>query len=191
MSKLYYLTVLLLIVLLAIASSIFFESIKEDTQQHEEVVKHEPDYFLENFTATTRDIKGQVIYKVVSAYLEHYPDDNSMVLQKPVFSFYENNIKTWDAVADEAYLFQETQIIHLNGNAILRQLADTKTNFTPAKITSEQLTLEAKKKLVHTKSKIELLQGNSHIQAVGMKADMNKNRIEFLSKTRSHYVIEE
>lgn len=190
MSKLYYLTILLLIILLAIASSWFFESIKDHQELPEEAVRHDPDYFLENFTATSRNLQGVITYKVVAKHLEHYPDDNSMKLQKPVFSFYEDNIKTWDAVADEAIIFQETQIIHLNGHVILTQLAGNKTSFTPSKITSEQLTIEAKKKVAHTESKITLIQGNSHIQAVGMQADMNKNKIEFLSKTRSHYVID-
>lgn len=190
MSKLYYLTVLLLIILLAIASSWFFESIKEHRDQPEAAVSHDPDYFLENFTATSRNIKGEITYKVVAVHLEHYPDDNSMKLQKPIFSFYDDNIKTWSAVADEAIIFQETQVIHLNGNAILRQLTGSKINFTPGKITAEQLTIEAKKKVAHTKSSITLTQGDNHIQAVGMKADMNKNKIEFLSKTRSHYVID-
>lgn len=190
MSKLYYLTVLLLIILLAIASSWFFESIKENQEQPEEMVRHDPDYFLENFTATSRNIKGEITYKVVAVHLEHYPDDNSMKLQKPIFSFYDDNIKTWDAVADEAIIFQETQIIHLNGHAILKQLSGSKTSFTPSKITADQLTIEAKKKVAHTKSNIKLTQGKNHIQAVGMKADMNKNKIEFLSKTRSHYVID-
>jgi len=190
MSKLYYLTVLLLIILLAIASSWFFETIKDNQEQPEEIVSHDPDYFLENFTATSRNIKGEITYKVVAIHLEHYPDDNSMKLQKPIFSFYDDNIKTWDAVADEAIIFQETQVIHLNGHAILKQLLGTQENFTPSKITAEQLTIEAKKKIAHTTSNITLTQGNSHIQAVGMRADMNKNKIEFLSKTRSHYVID-
>lgn len=190
MSKLYYLTVLLLIILLAIASSWFFESIKDHGDQPEEVVSHDPDYFLENFTATSRNEKGDITYKVVAVHLEHYPDDNSMKLRKPIFSFYDDNIKTWDAVADEAIIFQETQVIHLNGHAILRQLAGSKINFTPSKITAAQLTIEAKKKIAHTKSNITLTQGSNHIQAIGMKADMNKNKIEFLSKTRSHYVID-
>ena len=190
MSKLYYLTALLLIIILAVASSWFFDSIKEHQQQPEEEVRHEADYFLENFTATTRNIKGQISYKVVAVHLEHYPDDNSMKLQKPVFSFYEDNIKSWNAVADEAIIFQDTQIIHLNGHAILKQLTSPKVNIIPGKITSDQLTIEAKKKIAHTKTKIKLEQGNNHIQATGMRANMNSNKIEFLSKTRSHYVID-
>ena len=55
------------------------------------------------------------------------------------------------------------------------------------KVTAQQLTIEANEKLVHTKTKIKLIQANNYIQAVGMKADMNINKIEFLSKTRSHY----
>ena len=56
-------------------------------------------------------------------------------------------------------------------------------------LTAEQLTIEPERNVAYTKSKIKLTQENNSIQAIGMRADMNKNKIEFLSKTRSHYVL--
>ena len=187
MGKLHYFTALLLVILLAIASTSVFESIKRKPSTKEEIVRHDPDYFIENFTATTMDLQGKLNYKVTAVHLEHYPDNNSMKLQHPVFSFYENEIENWTARADEALIFQDTKKIYLNGNVIMIQLANKKENTKAIRITAQQLTIEANEKLVHTKTKIKLIQANNHIQAVGMKADMNINKIEFLSKTRSHY----
>lgn len=188
MGKLHYLTALLLVILLAVASSWFFESNKNSPILTKEVLRHDPDYFLENFTATTMDMEGQLSYKVIAVHLEHYPDDNSMKLQQPVFSFYENNIERWTASANEALIFQETQKIYLTGNVIMNQFPKQKEKTTPIQLTSNQLTIEAKAKIAHTKSKIKLIQGNNQIEGVGMRADMNKNKIEFMSKTRSIYV---
>ena len=188
MGKLHYFTTLLVIILIAIASSWIFESITESPTSDKEVVRHDPDYFFENFTATNMDKKGKLAYKVTAIHMEHYPDDNSMKLQQPIFSFYENNIKNWTARADEAVLFQETQKIYLSGNVIMVQLPSKKEKSTPVKLTSKKMTIEAKEKIAHTKTKVKLIQDNNHIQAIGMHADMNTNKIEFLSKTRSHYV---
>lgn len=187
MGKLHYFTALLVVILLAIASTWVFESIKKNPFIKKEIVRHDPDYFLENFTATTMDLQGKLNYKVTAIYLEHYPDDNSMTLQYPIFTFYKNEVKRWTARADEALIFQETKTIYLTGNVVMIQLANKKENLKLATLTAEQLTIEANENRLHTKTKIKLVQGNNHIQAVGMKADMSINKIEFLSKTRSHY----
>lgn len=193
MSKLHYFTALLLIILIAIASGWIFESIEKHPILTKEVLRHDPDYFLQNFTATTMNKTGKPDYQVKAAYLEHFPDDDSMKLQQPIFSFYENNVKVWTAQANEAVILQKTQIIHLNGDVILNQIANpklsAKKNNTPMKLTSKQLTIETERNIAHTKSKIKLIKGNNHIQAIGMRADINKNKIEFLSRTRSHYVL--
>lgn len=189
MGKLHYLTALLLIILLAIFSSWVFESIEKSPILKKEKLRHDPDYFLKNFTSTTMNNTGKPAYQIKAEYLEHYPDDDSMKLQKPFFSFYENNIKTWTAQANEAVILQKSQQIHLKGNVILNQILSSNKNNLPIKLLAEQLTIEPKQNLAHTKSKIKLHKGSSYIQALGMRADMNKNRIEFLSRTRSHYVL--
>ena len=188
MGKLHYLTALLLIILLAIVSSWIFESIEKSPILKKEKIRHDPDYFLKNFTSTSMNHTGKPAYQIKAEYLEHYPDDDSMKLQKPLFSFYENNIKTWTAQANEAVILQKSQQIHLTGNVILNQILISGKN-SAIKLTAEQLTIEPKLNLAHTKSKIKLYKGSSYIQATGMRADMNKNRIEFLSRTRSHYVL--
>lgn len=188
MAKLHYLTALLLIILLAIASGWVFESIEKSPILTKEKLRHDPDYFLKNFTATTMDNKGKPAYQIKAQHLEHYPDDDSMKLQHPLFSFYKNNIKTWTAQANEALIIQDNEKIHLTGQVILSQVSPDK-NSAPMVLTAEQLTIDAEKNLAHTKTKIKLQKGDNTIQATGMRADMNKNRIEFLSKTRSHYVL--
>ena len=193
MSKLHYLTALLLIILLAVASGWVFESIEKNPVLRKEVVRHDPDYFLQNFTATTMNRQGKPAYQVKAQYLEHYPDDDSMKLNQPFISFYENNIKSWTAQADEAVILQKTHTIHLHGNVILKQQSKIvptgEKNITSITFTTQQLTIETKQNKAHTKSGIKLTKGDNQIQAVGMRADLNQARIEFLSNTRSHYVL--
>ena len=62
MGKLHYLTALLLIILLAIVSGWIFESIDKSPVLTKEKLRHDPDYFLKNFTATTMDNKGKPAY---------------------------------------------------------------------------------------------------------------------------------
>ena len=187
MGKLHYLTALLLIILLAIVSGWVFESINKSPILTKEKLRHDPDYFFKNFTATTIDNNGKPAYKVKAQYLEHYPDDDSTKLQHPLFSFYENNIKTWTAQANEALIIQNNETIYLTGQVTLNQIS--LDNNPPMILTAEQLTIELEKNLAHTKTKINFQQGENVIFAVGMNADLHNNKVEFLSKTRSHYVL--
>lgn len=189
MGKLHYLTVLLLIVLLAVVSGLIFDSIEEKTDTTKEKVRHTPDYFLKNFTATTMNAKSMTAYQVKARQLEHYPDDDSMKLQHPLFTFYSDNKKTWTAQANEAQILSNSEIIHLTGNVILKQIIPSKTKDKPIHLNAEQLTIESERNIAHTKSTIQLTRGKSYIKANGMRADLNKSKIEFLSNTRSHYVL--
>jgi len=187
MSKLHYFTALLLIVLLAVASGWLFESMETNPIAEKEEIRHDPDYFLENFTATTMDTNGNPAYKIESSYLEHFPDDDSMALQNPFISFYENNIKIWTVQSKQAFIFEDGDKIEFEGQVELNQLKNI--NKKAIRLSAEQLTVEPQKSLAYTKSNIKLSQGENFIQAKGMRANMKKNRIEFLSKTRSHYVL--
>ena len=187
MSKLHYLTALLIVILLAIASGWIFESIEKNPILTKEKTRHDPDYFLHRFTATTMDANGKPSYKVTAEHLDHYPDDDSMKLQTPFFSFYENNIKTRTAQALEATVLQDGEKIHLTGEVILNQIKILAKDI-PVILTAEQLTIEPKKDIAHTKSKINLRKGKNTIDAVGMRTNLKKGKIEFLSNTRSHYV---
>lgn len=189
MKKLHYLTALLLIILLAVVSGWIFESIENAPILTQEKVRHDPDYFLKNFTATTMDDTGKPAYQVKANHLEHYPDDDSMYLIKPFFSFYENNQKIWTAQANEAHVLKNSEIIHLKGEVVLNNILNSSKNNEPMLLTAEQLTIEPEKNIAHTESEIKLNKGTSYIQATGMRADMSKNKIEFLSNTRSHYVL--
>jgi LPS export ABC transporter protein LptC/lipopolysaccharide transport protein LptA len=189
MGKLHYLTALLLIILLAIASGWIFESIEKNPQLTKEKLRHDPDYFLRNFTSTTMNNDGKPSYQVKAKHLEHYPDDDSMKLQHAKFLFYENNVKSWTAQASEALMLQKKEIMHLKGDVVFQQILTANKNNTPIILKAKQLTLEPKHNLAYTKEKITLQKKNSSIQAIGMRADMSKNKIEFLSRTRSHYVL--
>ena len=96
----------------------------------------------------------------------------------------------WTAQADEAVILQNNETIYLNGQAILKQVT-SKSIISPMVLMADQLTIEPAKKLAHTKTKIKLQKGHDAINAIGMRADMSNNRIEFLQKTRSQYVLPE
>ena len=128
MGKLHYLTALLLIILLAIASGWIFESIEKNPIGKKEKARHDPDYFLKNFTATTMNDKGKLAYIVKAEHLEHFPDNNSMVLQQPNISFYKKNTLNWTAQSNKAIVLESDDTINLSGSVSLNQVNDKNIN---------------------------------------------------------------
>ena len=185
MGKLHYLTVLLLIILLAIASGWIFDSFDKKTVVDSEELRHNPDYFLHNFSASVMNKKGKLAYQVKSVHLEHFPDDDTMQLKKPVFTFYTDNQISWIAQSDDALIYQQDKKIKLSGHVILQETA--KTTKTPMLLNARQLTIEPERNRVTTKTFIKLTQGKNYIQSKGMRANIHKRKIEFLSNTFSHY----
>lgn len=185
MGKLHYLTVLLLIILLAIASGWIFDSFDKRTVVDKEELRHNPDYFLHNFSASVMNKKGKLAYQVKSVHLEHFPDDDTMELKQPVFTFYTDNLISWTGQSDAAIIYQQDKIIKLSGHVILQQTANSSKN--PMLLNARQLTIEPERNRVTSKSFIKLTQGKNYIQSKGMRANLNQRKIEFLSKTSSHY----
>lgn len=189
MTRFHYFTLLVLIVFLAVMSGWIFESIDKQPEFSKEKLRHDPDYFFKNFTATTMDKNGLPTYQLKASFLQHFPDDDSIELHQPLFYFYDNNEITWTAKASNAWITDNSKIINMKGNVVLQQVVKPGNKTTALKLTAEQLTIEQENKLAHTNSEVKLLKGEDFIHSQGFKADLLKNRIEFLSRTRSHYVL--
>jgi lipopolysaccharide export system protein LptC len=46
-------------------------------------LRHDPDYIIDNFTATTLDAKGRVHFVMSAKKMVHYPDDDTTHLEAP------------------------------------------------------------------------------------------------------------
>lgn len=189
MGRLHYFTLLVLIILLAIASGGLFRSFERKPIIPTEAPRHVPDYFLKNFTATTMDPRGRTKYVVKAEHLDHFADDDSMDMQQPWFEFFEARGDTWTAVAQQGQILEKGKKIMLSGKVVLQQ--PQLSGREAVVVNADQLTILPDKHVVETSQRVEVLQGKHRITADGMKADMQSGRLEFLANTRSYYVIPE
>ena len=76
---------------------------------------HEPDYYIENFTATGMDRHGRK-YVLEATRLIHYPDDNTALLDAPhVVQYLEGDV-TRHAYGESGWVTADGQEILLTGN---------------------------------------------------------------------------
>jgi lipopolysaccharide export system protein LptC len=55
----------------------------EDPATIDYLNRHDPDYYIENFTATGMDETGKKSYVLQAARMAHFPDDDSALLDNP------------------------------------------------------------------------------------------------------------
>ena len=83
-------------------------------------VRHQPDYYVENFVARGRDGLG-TSYVLRGAHLEHFLDDNTVGIKKPCLLLFEKGISPRLIFADTGKIIENGTMIVLNGNVEVRE----------------------------------------------------------------------
>ena len=78
--------------------------------------RHELDYFIENFTATTMDTQGRRKHELRATRLVHYPDDDSIELEHPQLVQFSPGEPPLHTVADRGYTTPGSKSILMRGN---------------------------------------------------------------------------
>jgi lipopolysaccharide export system protein LptC len=81
-------------------------------------LRHDPDYTIENFSATVMDERGRRRYTLSAAHLIHYGDDGSSELEQPYLIQYREGSVPIHTRADKGWMPQDKSEILLQGNAV-------------------------------------------------------------------------
>jgi len=78
--------------------------------------RHEPDYTIDNFTATEMNAQGQRKHELRAAKLEHYADDDSADLTQPYLVQYSPDDAPVHTRADRGRISPDGKVILMQGN---------------------------------------------------------------------------
>lgn len=78
--------------------------------------RHEPDYTIENFTAIAMDAIGWRKHELRAARLEHFPDDDTVELEKPYLIQYAPDGPPTHTRADHGTASPDGKEILMQGN---------------------------------------------------------------------------
>lgn len=90
-------------------------------------LRHEPDYTVDNFTATVMNEKGQKKYRLVAARLVHYPDDDTSHLTQPYLIQYPAQGAPVHTKSNSAIVPSGAREIHMQGNVRVTRGADARS----------------------------------------------------------------
>jgi lipopolysaccharide export system protein LptC len=78
--------------------------------------RHEPDYIIENFTATVMDSQGYRKHELRAARAEHFADDDTVVIERPYVVQYTPDGPPLHTRADRGFTTTTSKEILMRGN---------------------------------------------------------------------------
>ncbi len=120
-------TVAMTLILLATGSWWLSRSVKTPIMAFDSKPRHEPDYTIDNFSATVMNAQGQRRYSLSAEILLHYADDGSSALNKPYLIQYPAGNPPVHTRADKGWMPQDSSQILMTGHVQVAQGRDPKT----------------------------------------------------------------
>ena len=78
--------------------------------------RHDPDYYMENFTAVGMDEQGRRKYVVEAERMVHYPDDDTALLDNPHIIQYKPGVAPRHSYSESGWMSSDGNEILLTGN---------------------------------------------------------------------------
>lgn len=148
-------------------------------------VSHDPDYTMENFIITTMGATGAPEHRLQARYLAHYPDDGSTELTAPQFTLYERDDGPWQVSAGRGWVGGRQKFVVLRDNVLVEnpQAGPGKA----VRMTTSELEVLPDDKFAQTGQPVTLQSQNALTHAVGMRAYLDEERLQLLSKVKGTY----
>lgn len=101
--------------------------------------RHDPDYYIENFTVTAMNLRGTPKYKLDATLLLHYPHEESTRLDRPRLVEYDANDNPTVTTADHGFVSRDGKHLLMSGNVRVVRGRDDKA--AGGEIVTNQLTV--------------------------------------------------
>lgn len=150
--------------------------------------KHEPDYFMSNFTLIKLNKDGKPAFRLLAENMQHYPDDDTNDFIKP-------SLVTLDASKPKVTITSERgksrnrgDIIELDEKVVIIRAASRDN--AQLSVRTEYLNIDTNNEFATTGLPVQITQGQSQISGVGMDFDNLRSAIALHANVKSTWVAE-
>ncbi|GGY63914.1 lipopolysaccharide export system protein LptC [Cellvibrio zantedeschiae] len=182
---------LVVIVLVILFATLRYSSKENLINQPQADVKIFPHSYITNVEMRQYDGEGNIHYQMTTPLIRRFqvkenPSDKDYSLfETPVFMVVNNPQKPgWFITAQEGRLDNNDTWFSLTQEVVARQTSEKQGETT---ITTSDLRLNIQDQFAQTGKAVTMRAAKSQITAVGMRADMKRERIELLSNVKGTY----
>jgi lipopolysaccharide export system protein LptC len=145
----------------------------------------EPDYIVENFSATRIGPDGTARYTLSARRMLHYPADDTTVLESPTLVNFSNSAAKITVTSKHALLSSNGDEAHLSGDVrLVRAAFPGKTEMT---VTTSYLHVIPDRNFAQTDKPVEIVDMNTRTTSVGLEFNNETRILKLLSHVRSTY----
>ncbi len=171
-------------ILIAVAGCSYWalEKLTTDNTTNLSSWAHYPDFYMENFSTLTMNQDGTPKNRLNAAYIAHYPDDTSE-LNNLQFEIFRLNRPPIIITADKGQATSNNNVILLSGNVRLHQ--NDESGNLKVKLISEDARVLVDQEYAETDNAATLIRKRSITHAIGMRAYLQEQQMEFLSNVQT------
>jgi lipopolysaccharide export system protein LptC len=147
--------------------------------------RHDPDSIGENVQVRQFDAEGRLKYRLMAPYSEHFPDDDSSELKKPVLTQYRPDAAPVIVSSDNARVTSKGKVVFLWDDVKVVRAATADRAEAVARM--PDLTVQPDDGTAFTQSAVEITEDKSWVKGVGMHLDNNTSTFELQSQVTGLY----
>ena len=137
--------------------------------------KSEPDYFLEDFSATRFGLDGSVVQQLAAKKMIHYPENIPTEVVAPRLVDTQPGRATMRARADTAKVSPDNEHIYLSGNVVAER--EAKNGKGKLVVSSDYLHVQPKLERADTDRKVTIVDARGRHVGNGMQVDNKSHTI--------------
>ena len=138
--------------------------------------KSEPDYFLEDFSATRFGIDGSVIQQLTAKKMIHYPEGTPTEIESPNLIDTQPGRQTMRARADAAKVSPDNEHIYLTGNVVAER--DSTDNKGKTVLNADTLHVQPRLERADSDGKVTIIDATGRHVGNAMEADNKSHTIK-------------
>jgi lipopolysaccharide export system protein LptC len=151
--------------------------------------RHDPDYFVTNFTTTTYTRDGAAETVMSAERMVHYPDDDTTELFAPRVIQAKPNEARYSVRAQRGQLSRDGDEIFLYGDVLL--VRDASEQAPEARMTTEFLHVLRDRSLVRTDRHVNIVEGSRALSGRGMEYNNESRELVLRSEVVARFLANE
>ena len=162
------------------------QQVQPDSARANDGVRHDPDAVMENFTSVGLSVQGSQRFIMAAKKLQHYPDDDSTLLDTPNITLLSDGQQATFISANQGIVSRKGDEVFLHHSVkVLREAGAMKGKTT---VHTEYLHIVPNRDWADTDSDVAIVDEHNTIHARGLEIDNKARTMKLLTQVRGEHV---
>lgn len=160
-----------------------------EEKQTLDAAPHSVNYYSSGYYKRSMNETGSIASEIRAKKMLHYQDDDSVHLEEPVMSFFDNNAAPWVIHAERGILSNSGKELFLQGKVLAKR--ESSAHARAVSITTSDLKIDPEKSYAETAQPAELSSPPDITTGIGMQLHFSDPiQITLLKQVRGRYELQ-